>query len=229
MNIAVTLLIITSLLLIKFPEISTFSSISKLIKSASLSDNEPGLDLKLTDMPLRAKDPELEKKAIAGDKGAQSLLGDLYAHGIERDEDLKKAFFWYKKAAEQGHEEAQERLGGRYANSLEIPPNRSKALFWYEKAASQGNRKIKRHLGENCLYGAGVPKDIEKAIFWHTKAADNGDIFSSFILGESSEKGEQVKKTIKPLFLGTRDRRIVATKKLNIKSRTYSFLVKGSR
>jgi len=35
---------------------------------------------------------------------AQNNLGYLYEHGVNIAKDLKKAIYWYKKAAESGFE-----------------------------------------------------------------------------------------------------------------------------
>ena len=46
---------------------------------------------------------ELSKKAEQGDVEAQVELGDMYYFGEYAEQDYKKAFEWYTKAAEQGY------------------------------------------------------------------------------------------------------------------------------
>ena len=77
---------------------------------------------------------------MQGDAEAQCRCGDMYFQGIpgETDEtDLKKAFDWYKKAAEQGHGNAQYALGEMYMCGG-VEADDEKAVYWYKKAAQQG-------------------------------------------------------------------------------------------
>src|SRR5579871_4876548 len=48
-------------------------------------------------------DAGLLSKANSGDAAAQVALGEKYAAGIDVTQDLKEAFGWYRKAAEQGN------------------------------------------------------------------------------------------------------------------------------
>jgi TPR repeat protein len=52
----------------------------------------------------------LEKAANQGDANALNILATWYHNGIEVEEDHKKAFELFKKAADQGHESAQYNL-----------------------------------------------------------------------------------------------------------------------
>ena len=54
---------------------------------------------------------------------AQNNLGVLYKDGRGTQQNYKRAFYWYTKAAEQGHSEAQKRIGVMYDLGKGVPQN----------------------------------------------------------------------------------------------------------
>ena len=60
------------------------------------------------------------------------------------DKDLKDAFKWVKKAAEQGLPQAQFKLGELYQSGRGTKPDPKEAALWYEKARNQGYPKTNR-------------------------------------------------------------------------------------
>ena len=77
---------------------------------------------------------------------AQYNLGTIYDgyyedvyNGTLINEDLGKAFVFYRKAAKQGHVIAQNTVGDRYYLGNGVNKNLSKALKWYNKSAEQNN------------------------------------------------------------------------------------------
>ncbi len=89
---------------------------------------------------------ELQKKAEAGDAGAQSSLGEMYANGKGVPKDAAKAVEWFQKAAAQGFAGAQARLGWMYQNGEGVPEDRAKAVEW-SKPPSRGMRRRSATLG----------------------------------------------------------------------------------
>lgn len=87
---------------------------------------------------------KLISEARAGDPAAQYELASRYAQieGRLRDSYLKRAYRWYKAAAEQGHVEAQWELGsiswGALGLNHEINGRKLKRE-WLRKAAEQGH------------------------------------------------------------------------------------------
>ena len=67
------------------------------------------------------------------------MLALYYELGIAVEQDYKKAFEWYQKAAEQGHDTAQYELGNHYYYGHGTEKSYIKAFEWYMKAAEQGN------------------------------------------------------------------------------------------
>lgn len=57
----------------------------------------------------------LERDAKKGNEAAQNLLGPFYYYGIGTDNDMEKAFYWYKKSAERGNDISQKQLGVMYS------------------------------------------------------------------------------------------------------------------
>lgn len=80
--------------------------------------------------------------AEQGNVISQFTLARIYA----QQKNLKKAFYWYKKAAEQGHSKAQEKLAFFYISGKVVKKDREEAKKWLQKAANQGNTSAKSSL-----------------------------------------------------------------------------------
>jgi TPR repeat protein len=151
----------------------------------------------------------LEKVATQGDAATQYKFAKLYDYensiiinlfeesqdtkGEGVDKDLKKAVYWFEKAATQGHIDAQFRLyeiyyGGGIGQDLQ------KAAYWCEKAAEQGKAVAQFKLALMYKNGEGVYKDLQKAAYWYEKAATQGDEDAQYNLGIMYYKGEGVEK-----------------------------------
>ena len=126
--------------------------------------------------------------AKQGNVYAQNHLGDLYYD----KKDYQKAFYWYKKAANQCHASGQYNLGIMYEYGKGINQDYQKAFYLYKKAANQGHARAQRGLGLMYEYGDGVKQDYKKAVYWHKKAANQGDAWGQFDLGDMYYKGKGV-------------------------------------
>ena len=83
---------------------------------------------------------KLLKKAKKGDKKRQYELAQKYQSGYKDiKQDVKEAFFWYQKAADQGHPKAQGMLGLYYKNGIGTEKDTIKAKEWYTKASANGH------------------------------------------------------------------------------------------
>ncbi|PWT92015.1 MAG: peptidase C14 caspase catalytic subunit p20 [Acidobacteria bacterium] len=74
-------------------------------------------------------------QAQAGDKDAQTYVGEIYEKGLGLSPDYAVAAVWYRKAAEQGHARAQINLGHLYEKGLGVQPDPAQALHWYRQAS----------------------------------------------------------------------------------------------
>lgn len=117
------------------------------------------------------QDPELVRKAEAGDIKAQGKLAYAYCHAFDgvKKEDYYKAAQWAKPAAEAGDAQAQEVLGYLYEfGKGGMHQNDDVAAQWYYKAAVQG-----QELATFCLGDYFRKKDDnEKAVYWYKKHMD---------------------------------------------------------
>ena len=110
--------------------------------------------------------PELEKMADSGDPSAQCAMGDYY-NSEERHADFRKAFNWYKKAANQNHAQALWNMGNFYAvDSGVVAKDFKKAGALLEESAKYGYLDAMLHLGQLCI----MDGNDSKAIYWFEKA-----------------------------------------------------------
>ena len=76
-------------------------------------------------------------------------LGEYYYSSYPHDnENLKKAFYWYSKSAEQEHAGAQCMLGAMYLEGEGVEQNYWEAVEYYHKAAMHGNGWARCRLNE---------------------------------------------------------------------------------
>lgn len=152
-----------------------------------------------------------------GDTDAQYTLGGIYAKGQDTDKDVKRAAFWYLRAAMGDHADAQYQLGMLYEAGTGVAQSYTQALTWYRKAAYQGHQtaqaqreKILDHidslkhsadkgevkaqcqLGDMYSKGNGVRHDDEQAVKWYRKAAEQGSATGQFNLGLMVAEGRGV-------------------------------------
>ncbi len=76
----------------------------------------------------------LEKVANKDFTAGQLNLGYLYKNGIGVETDLKRATYWYKKAANLKNFRSQFILACLYMHR----DYKDKEIYWYEKSAGQG-------------------------------------------------------------------------------------------
>jgi hypothetical protein len=74
-------------------------------------------------------------QASAGDKVAQTYVGEIYEKGLGIAPDYDRAAQWYRKAAKQGYNRAQINLGHLYELGLGVPKDMAAAIGWYRKGA----------------------------------------------------------------------------------------------
>jgi hypothetical protein len=73
--------------------------------------------------------------AEAGDKTAQTYVGEIYDKGLGIAPDYTQAASWYRKAAEQGDRRAQLNYGYLHEKGLGVKKDPVEALNWYRKAS----------------------------------------------------------------------------------------------
>lgn len=106
---------------------------------------------------------------------AEYQRGMAYAKGQGVPKNDYKAFYWYRKAAEQGFAAAEHQIGVDYDRGRGVPVNIQKAVHWYRKAAEQGYVRAEYAMGAVYFFGEDAPKNDKKAAYWFRKAAAQGD------------------------------------------------------
>ncbi len=71
---------------------------------------------------------------------AQSDIAGLFFNGWGVDQDFKKAFYWYKKSADNNNSYAQYKLGQMYWKGLGVKVDTDEAQIWWKLSADNGYR-----------------------------------------------------------------------------------------
>src|SRR5690625_886899 len=96
------------------------------------------------DMHLASEQTSLiEMSAEYGNAQDQFNLGSMYFDGRWVEQDYRKAFQWFKKAADQGLASAQNILGYMYDNGLGVRQDYIKARQLYEQKTEQEEEQDK--------------------------------------------------------------------------------------
>jgi len=96
----------------------------------------------------------------------------------------KKAFYLYKKSAEQGYSSAQYNLGAMYYNGEGTVQDYKKAIHWYKKSAEHNHASAQSNLG--LMYGKGkgtVQNYVRAHMWWNITSAQYGDTEAQYNLG----------------------------------------------
>lgn len=130
--------------------------------------------------------PELsamQQRAFEDVAESQHDLATIYAAGKLVPQDLKRAAFWFTRAADNGLANAQYNLGVMYQQGLGVDKDMEKALGWYDKAAQQGHPEAMYNLGIAYVGGTGVERDAERGVSYFKRAANAGVAQAAYNLG----------------------------------------------
>jgi localization factor PodJL len=105
--------------------------------------------------------------------------------------DLKKAAFWYERAALGGNIRAMHNLATLLASGRNGKPDYAAALRWYGEAAESGLRDSQYNVGILLALGLGSKLDRSKAFQWFSLAADQGD-------AEAAQKRDEMVGRLSP-------------------------------
>ena len=148
----------------------------------------------------------LQKEAAAGKSRYQVVMGLVYGYGAGEKKDIKIAYTWYKKAAEQGDADGQYFLACRYDNGSGVEKNLKTAFYWFMKSAEQNHFRAQNSVGFAYARGDGVKKDYKNAVNWYYKAAVQGYSWGEYNLGLQFKNGRGVPQDLKRQFYGMRNR-----------------------
>jgi len=134
--------------------------------------------------------------AIDGNPEAQNQLGDIYREGAASSQDLKKALFWYRRAADGGDPHGQNNVGSMHLNGLGTASNPEEAVKFYRLAAEQGLPTAQYNLGVRYREGEGIPLDLPEAAKWLRLAAEAGEPYAQNDYGVMLRFGNGIPKDI---------------------------------
>lgn len=144
---------------------------------------------------------KLTRMAGEGDINSQLSLGYMYLYGEDGvSVDYKKAFDYYKMAADQNDNVAVNNLGSLYFSGIGTEADPAKAMEMFKKASDLGNNEATLNLAFLYLSGQGGEKDHRKAIQLLAKAADAGNPTAEFMIGYAYYKGYLVEKNYLKAF-----------------------------
>lgn len=154
------------------------------------------LGIKETVESVLQKQPETTPSPVTPEE--QCNLAHRYENGDGVPKDAEKAFYWYRKAAEQGYAEAQYKLGKywdlkRPAAGESFDQFKEEALKWYKKAAAQGDAAAQFAIGSH-YYGFFGGEDYETAVSWYRKAEVQGYTPAACALGDCYRWGRGVSR-----------------------------------
>jgi TPR repeat protein len=124
--------------------------------------------------------------ASNGDPKSQYNIATLTMQGKGVKADRKKAFTWYKRAANAGHGPSMYSLAHMYQqDAIKDPTLMTEVKVWYEKAMALDVRQAYTNMGFLYYtgYGKVVPKNIDTAIELFSQAAAMGDSSAMLNLG----------------------------------------------
>lgn len=131
----------------------------------------------------------ISKAAEQNDTEALLWLGDSYA----LNDDMKKAFSHWKKAADLNHPKALYILAQCYEQGNMVEQNERQAFELYRKAAELGHIQAMNALALYYLNGkGGIPKNPQLAISWLTKTAEQEDVYAQNLLGMGIYMGWEI-------------------------------------
>lgn len=117
-------------------------------------------------------------KNLKGGAECMYNLGLIYNNGDDVPQDIKKAVYWYQKAANLGLPIAAQGLGKRYLLGEGVEQNSVEAVKWFRIAAEADVQECALSqfiIGMCYLDGTGnVPIDKKEALMWLKKAATKG-------------------------------------------------------
>ncbi len=131
----------------------------------------------------------------------QCLLGFKYSHGEDCAVDMKKATYWYGKAAELGLTTAQYKYAQLckpyYLDKDDEDECYKLAFYWHSKAANKGHAGSQYQLGMIYANGFGVTKDFNSSFKWFERSAEQFFLEALYQTAASYLNGDGVKKNTK--------------------------------
>ena len=146
-------------------------------------------DLHASKLNQATKIERLQKWSQRGKSWAQSGLANLYSIGNGVKKNPKRAFDYYKLAADQGDHIAQYNLGTLYEKGQGVTQSAELAFKYYKLSAEQGMAEAQYNVGFAYSKGNLVAQSDTKACKYYALAADQGHRDAQYNLGYLYEQG----------------------------------------
>ena len=131
-------------------------------------------------IPLEANDIAAYRRIIMSNYNQnnasdQVAIGERYLKGRGFEKNEKKAFEWFKKAANQNNPIGLYQLAKCYHNGVGVSQDKAQAAIYYEKSASQHNTDAILVLSDMYVEGDGIEKNMSKALSLKEELAFGGN------------------------------------------------------
>lgn len=172
--------VITTALCAQSTENALSNDVEKYLNSDCMGMLADGKLKNRLPMPSSDQIKQLEKLADLGNERAMYILGEIYHHSVGVEEDDKKAFGYFSKAAEKEYPPAMNMLAEYYWEGKVIPKD-EKRYFELLKAAAEKEYPLAMNmLGLAYEAGYGTEKNGKKALECFEKAAAKGCMKSMY-------------------------------------------------
>ncbi|MDZ4859537.1 MAG: tetratricopeptide repeat protein [Candidatus Hydrogenedentes bacterium] len=139
-------------------------------------------------------DPKLVTRARRGDAKAMHALGK-YWDPWEEGESERRAFYWYRKAAERGNPDGMYEMGCRYFYPFFGYSKKQRGAYqWFLQAAELGHIGAQTYVGNMLCDGEGVRKNPREGVKWIAVAASKNDLDAIVTLGVCLFYGTGIKR-----------------------------------
>lgn len=128
------------------------------------------------------------KAALQNYDVAQLNLAMKYNNNIS-EKSLKRAFFWYEKAAKQGNLPAMNNLANMYYHGQTVKKDYKKAYDLYFEAASKGDSIAQFNIAMMYYNGEYVKQSDKNTLTWLTLSAKSGYAMAQVRLGNFYREG----------------------------------------
>jgi hypothetical protein len=119
---------------------------------------------------------------------AQLELGEMYYDGKGTEKDLKKAFYWFKKSAENGVVGANAKVAYMYYDGEGTLKSYKDAFYYIQRGLGfELDAKSLFYIGRMYFFGQGTETDKIQAAYWIKKAYDAPEISGN----EYQQKAQQ--------------------------------------
>lgn len=132
------------------------------------SKGDPDLALVLVAAALESTPGDKSLAKLQSEINSSFKVGSSYRkaeqlyHGKKVKKNLRRAAFYYRKAADLGHREAMNALGVMYVDGTGVKRSESQAKLWFRKAADKNDAEAMYNLALGYLFGE--QKEIASAL-----------------------------------------------------------------